>query len=423
MALFAYQQSIVDATWDAPGWGLFLEMGVGKSLITIETARRLHAAGKIDGMLVVAPNGVHANWIYDELPKWGLEDWRIRLYDVARERGHRQSRDTQKWIDDPARQDMACLACLAISYDALLTDRGYGAALAFLRTRRCLLAADESARIKNPKARRTKAVLALAALAPYRRALTGTPFANSPFDLYSQVSFIDPRFWKAGGIGSWWAFRARYGVFEKGYVHGGGGVRSFEKLTGYQNMPDLQARVASISHRVLKKDVLDLPPIVYTARSFELLPAERRMYDQLRTEFLVEFDGGLLTAPLALARLVRLQQITSGLFQPDQGDLTIMPSARLGLLRELLEDQSLPAIIWCRYTATVEQICAMLGDLAVRYDGKTGQADRTAALADFASGKKQYFVANSQAGRPKFNGGAGRGVCRAQFCVDRAQPI
>ena len=111
--LFPYQRAIIDATWDIPGWGLFLEMGVGKSLVAIETARKLYEAGEIRGVLVVAPNGVHANWVYDELPKWDLP-WHIRLYDVARERGLRQSRETGRWIHDPHRRD---LACLSMSYD------------------------------------------------------------------------------------------------------------------------------------------------------------------------------------------------------------------------------------------------------------------------------------------------------------------
>jgi SNF2 family DNA or RNA helicase len=57
----------------------------------------------------------------------------------------------------------------------------------FLNKFKCLMAIDESSKIKNPSADRTKNILKLKDLAPYRRILTGTPVTNSPLDVYTQI--------------------------------------------------------------------------------------------------------------------------------------------------------------------------------------------------------------------------------------------
>ena len=51
---------------------------------------------------------------------------------------------------------------------------------------------DESTTIKNPKAKRTKNIMALRWRAKMRRILTGSPVTKSPLDLYSQCAFLDP---------------------------------------------------------------------------------------------------------------------------------------------------------------------------------------------------------------------------------------
>ena len=48
--------------------GLFWEQGTGKTKPIIDTTAQLYRDSKIDALLVIAPNGVHANWVSDEIP-------------------------------------------------------------------------------------------------------------------------------------------------------------------------------------------------------------------------------------------------------------------------------------------------------------------------------------------------------------------
>ena len=128
------------------------EQGLGKSKCCIDEAAWLYSKGLIDGMLVLAPNGVHANWIDDEIPKHLHESVAVTTHTY-----YSQKAKTQK-----AKQSLqACLdakglAVLVMSYDALMTEAGKLAAKEFLVKRHCYYVADESTRIKNPSAQRTK---------------------------------------------------------------------------------------------------------------------------------------------------------------------------------------------------------------------------------------------------------------------------
>ena len=57
-----------------------------------------------------------------------------------------------------------------------------------------MMAIDESTTIKNPTAKRTKAIVALGKEAYYKRILTGSPVTKSPLDLFSQCNFLNDEF-------------------------------------------------------------------------------------------------------------------------------------------------------------------------------------------------------------------------------------
>jgi SNF2 family DNA or RNA helicase len=114
-------------------------------------------------------------------------------------------------------------------------------------------------------------------------------------------------------------------------------------------------------------------------------------------------DGSLVTAPLALTRLLRLQQITSGFVPVDTlEDVDEIPYADLGKTNPRLEKLEATCkastekrIIWCRFRRSIEKVTAMLGNRAVRYDGTTSEDDRVQAIQDIQKGDKQFFVANA----------------------------
>src|SRR6185312_2153059 len=180
--------------------------GCGKSKATIDECARLYEAGKIDCLLVVAPSGVERNWITDEVPTH-LPD---EILSEAKLFHYQTERAGTKWHQRAAEEAIAHqgLVVIAMSYDATVTepltekDKTTGRRTTIWRggkqylwdvlsQRKCLYVADEARRIKNPQADRTKVIVKSASYAPYRRLLNGTPVPQGPFDLYTQLLFLD----------------------------------------------------------------------------------------------------------------------------------------------------------------------------------------------------------------------------------------
>lgn len=394
---FPHQLAEWERSRDSENRAIFWEQGTGKTKLILDTAQHLALEKKIDGLLVIAPNGVHDNWTQSEVPNhFGLESFEGFAY-------HSRLAKTRKHKEDLDRLfESNRFAVLAMSYDSLITDSGKAIAKRFLTSRRCLYVLDESTRIKSPSAIRTKVILASAQYAAYRRVLTGTPIANGPFDIFAPMKFLDPAFWKGRGWGSFTAFKAYFGVYKKGYASGG---REFPQLVGYRNIDRLSAYLEPHMSRVTKDEVLDLPPKLFTTLKFELDPLSRRCYDTLRDEYmLLTGDGNvILTAPIVLKRLLRLQQITCGYVPIDFEEPTQVinfDNNRLRLLGEVIQEISHGVIIWARFRFDIDLIIKHLlsqGKTVVRYDGSVKSEDRIEAIRKFQSGEAQFFVANPAA--------------------------
>lgn len=408
-----HQQRILNETAHKQYFALFWEMGCGKTKTMIDNIAYLYQQKEINGALIIAPNGVDLNWFSDEIPKHLptaiKQNSRIFRF-TTKKSGTKHHKEQVKWLID---ESQTRLSWLIMSYDAIMTPLGKEAALTFLEKRQCFYVLDESACIKTPGAKRTMRITRTAYRAKYRRILDGYPAPNGAFDLYSQIDFLDSSFWAKHGHSSPAAFRSYFGVFEQKHNHKT--HHDYNLLLGYQHLDELKALIAPISSRLLKSDVLNLPPKIYLPRYFELSPEQRKLYDELKENFLIWLNTDtLVTASLAITRLLRLQQISCGYLPtpitndntPDQHEplYTIPgPNPRLSLLESLLaNDATGKSIIWCRYRLDIKLIQKLLTENNynfVTYTGETDDADRTTAKLNFQNptSNTQFFLATPSA--------------------------
>lgn len=382
---------------------LFWEMGTGKTKPVIDTAADLFLAGEIDAALVIAPNGVHQNWTADEIPTHFPDEIETSCFtwDSKRRKTKLFQAEYAAFLESPG------LPWLAVTYDAIMTDDCAKAVRKYLDENRVLYVADETTMIKTPGAKRTKRVIASGRRAPYKRILNGTPVSDSPFHAYSQVRFTDPDFWKRRfGLNSFTEFKAFFGIWEQRRISKD---RTFPQLIRYRNLKLLHEALDDVGSRVLKDDVLDLPPKVYNKIYYQLSPAQRRLYDELKRDFITWFgDGSSVTAELAIVRMTRLQQICSGyLPADDETELRLIgpDMPRLRLLMETLETVPRQALIWAKYDIDIDLIAQALkkaGISFVTYDGRTSSENRQRAKVDFREGRAKIFL-----GKPS---AAGRGL-------------
>jgi SNF2 family DNA or RNA helicase len=286
---------------------------------------------------------------------------------------------------------------------------------------------DESSMIKAPKSQRSKAIRQLGKLAAYRRVADGTHVAESPFDIFNQLLFLDENYWRQYGLSSYFVFTTMFGIFVQKRAAAG---HQYNDLVRYQNLDLLQQYIKNVSTRYLKEDCLDLPPKVYKKLTFELTARQRATYDALKSDYLTQLEEGCkIEAPLAIVRLMRLQQIASGyavgeerldvggetppatpeealeriakiLDQPEAKRVTVEleppeSNPRLQLLLNYLETVHHKAIIFARFTKDLDIICSALGERALRYDGDVKIKDRVDALDRFRDpAGPQFLVVN-----------------------------
>lgn len=426
---FSHQAELLRDHGSDRFYALFWEQGTGKTKSAIDQAAILYAQGEIDCLLVVAPNNVHLNWVLTELPEHLPLSLRPQTktfaYSTAKAGNVGHKRALRELYEHKG------LAILAISYDSFTTDAGLKTVKAFLHKRRCFYVADESHRIKNPKAVRSKAVMKTGPLAPYRRILTGTPIAQGPFDVYAPFKFLDEQFWHPHGLANWTAFKNYFGEWTK--ARGAGG-REFDMLVQYRRLDELNKIIAPYSSRVLKDDVLDLPPKLYAKRIFEMQPKQKQMYEQMRDECITflerngpcpDCDGGfvryqgqeilctncsgtgknphmVIAAPLAIVKLLRLQQITCGYVPDESGNpFHDIPGGnpRLDDFVSIAEDTPHQALVWARFRRDIDKICDALGSKKVlRFDGFIDVDERQRNKEAFRAGDVQWLALTPDVG-------------------------
>ena len=400
---FAHQREVFEATRDLKSFAILWEQGTGKSKLAIDTFAYLYEKGEIDAVLIVAPGGAHQNWIHNEIPTHLPR----RVAKLADGHAYLSARATTGWHQKRCAQILHHdgLAIMAMPYSGITTEAGRLWAKAFLKKRRVFYIIDEAHRIKEPKTKRSKLVVASGKLAEYKRVLTGTPIANGPFDVYAQLRFLDPEYWKRLGMSSYTAFKTQFGIWKKPYESA-----NYEVLLAYRNLDELQALIGEISSRVTKDDVLDLPPKLYSKRYIELSPAQTRLYKELKSECTATMeDGYVIEAVLPIVRLLRYRQLLCGYLPTEEGSdepvqLLPGPNLRLEALIDICEGLPHKAIIWVVFTKDIDMICRSLATNeevggVVRYDGRTSDEARLAAIGSFQDPDSgvQFFVANPQA--------------------------
>ncbi len=390
---YAHQITALEKSWQKEEYGYFMEMGTGKSKVLVDNMAMLYDKGKINAALIIAPKGVYRNWLSQEIPHHlpSHIDHKTVLWTAL----------TSKTKDKEYRQLFEIdydLHILLMNVEALSTKKGVEFAGKFLRCHKTLMAVDESTTIKNPTAKRTKAILGLSKEAKYRRILTGSPVTKSPLDLYSQCAFLNEHLL---GFSSFYTFRNRYAqMIERNF-----GGRRVQIVASYRRLDELAEILKEFSYRILKEDCLDLPPKIYMKREIELTDEQQKAYTTMKSSALALLNGKIATAPHVLTQLMRLHQITCGHFKADDGTIQEFKNNRMSELLDLLEEMEGKVIIWANYIYDIEHIVKTIGqeygqDSIVQYYGAIESKKRQTNIDKFQDpkSKARFFVGNPQTG-------------------------
>jgi len=343
---YEHQKNALNESAEKVQWAYFMEMGTGKTKVTIDNLAYLFFKRKVTAALIIAPKSVYLNW---------ENEIETHMPDVLKYK-------TYKWnIDKPkdyyALENYKDLKIFLINVEALSTKRGFEACKDYLiKNKLNFVALDESTTIKNRSAKRTKNILGLQKLSLVRRILTGSPITKSPLDLYTQCQFLSPELL---GFSSYLAFRNRYAEMTDIPV-GSGRYISVPKY--YKRLQELEVKIKQFATRIRKDECLDLKPKVRQKRYIELDGDGKKIYEKLRTNALAIVEDSTISFSNKLTEIIKLHQVCNGFTKNDDGEIMTLHKSKLNALEETLEETDGKVIIWANYLYNIHEIKKFLID-------------------------------------------------------------
>lgn len=391
---YDHQRQEFETTRDKKAWGLFWEMGTGKTKVILDTAVHLFNKCEIDGVIVIAPKGCYLNWI-NEIENHVQDDVPIKIASWSAVMNKQRQWD----FDQIMQPQDDRLDFLLVNTEAFSSERAFNEVMRFCKTHYAMVVIDESSAIKNPKAGRTKRIMKLREAVEYRRIMSGTPVSQGPLDMFTQSEFIGK---SQLGFRTFTEYRSFYAILVNIPLGGG---RSFPKIEGYRNLGKLEQDIKKFSSRVLKTDCLDLPPKIYETWNVEHTPAQARAYRELCNEAMTQLDNGeMITQTDALGVVLRLSQINSGFLKNSEGEIVRIPTNRPQELLEVLSQLQGKALIWARFHEDMHQIReALSAEFGLEshgfYYGESSDSERADTLDRFRNDDRcRWFVGSAATG-------------------------
>ncbi len=390
---FAHQLNAIEIAKSKRDLALFWEMGTGKTAAIINILRHKFAETKsVRRTLILSPLVTLRNW-KDE---FGVHS-NIKTQDIVVLGGSGRKR-----LQDFDKYALNQNKIVIMNYDFMQNGEIVSRLLEWAPD---ILVADESHLIKNHSSKRAKNVAMISDICKHRFILTGTPILNSPLDLYMQFRVLDggETFGK-----NFFTFRARY--FEDVNSRWAQRPGYFPK---WEPRPDkfgeMNELIYSKAIRVIKKECLDLPPLVTENLEVDMSPEQRRVYNEMKRDFVafIESSGEAkaVVAQIALTKALRLQQIVSGHVTTDDGELITFDNIpRLQVLEDLLSQIAVDnkVIVWCAFShdyLQVERVCKKLGLLYSFLTGEQSQKEKDFSILEFRKNPGvKVLIANRRAG-------------------------
>ena len=365
------------------------EMRTGKSKAVIDNACLLYQLGEIDGVIVIAPNGVHRNWTLNQLPihhspnvEYIEHAWRFSDKD-----------NDAKFAAFLALSNAIPneLAWLTINMEVLIDDRVKLAIKQFIRSRRkFMLVVDESHHFGAPGSKRVGVAKGLAKQARYRRNLTGTPMEETPLQAYAQFQILKKGVITSHPGGDFASFENEFAEYEMSR-----GRRTYPVLKGYKNLDVLKARMAPYTSVVLRSDCEDLPEVQYDTRIVELSEsgnASWHAFKQSDVRWLLRH--GFDEPPDGGALLTKLQQVECGAFITPNGIKYLDDEPKFNVVLE--EMKGYASVVFCTYIHEIELLAMKLKDHRFHIGIVHGKAPRREEnIADFQAGLLDALVVQS----------------------------
>ena len=331
--------------------GLLLDMGLGKTVVTLTVLNRLmYEEFSLNRALVIAPKRVAEDTWSREAEKWDhLSGLRVvKVLGTAKQRTAALAQDGDVYVIN--RENVVWLV------------ETLGARWPFDG-----IVIDELSSFKSSRSKRWRALRRVIGAANYVYGLTGTPAPNGYIDLWPEMYLLDRGQRLGRTLGE---FRNTY--FNPG-AHKGHIVYEWRLKPGAKARID--AKLSDLCLSMSKEDWLDLPERTYNTVPVTLSPSARKLYDQFQKEKILpllrgcdglrlagagaeDYDSAVL-GDMAATVSGKLLQMANGAVYDENGEVFHIHDAKLDALEEIADtNPGQPLLVFYTYKHDLDRIQA-----------------------------------------------------------------
>lgn len=308
-----YQQVAAEFIMEHPIAAIILEMGLGKTSITLTAIERLlYDSFEVNKVLVVAPLRVARTTWSDEIKKW--DHLKHLTYSIvvgsAKERKAALEKDADIYIIN--RENLQWL----------IEDSGYP----FIWD---MVVLDELSSFKNWQSKRFKAFMKVRPSVKRVIGLTGTPSSNGLMDLFAEFKCID----MGERLGR---FISQYRVnYFKPDRMNGPIVYSYKLLPGAEER--IYDKISDITISMKALDYLEMPELISNSYLVYMDEDEVQQYIDLKEDYILPAVGDEVTAANAATLTGKLMQMANGAVYADSGEELWIHDKKLDALEDIIE--------------------------------------------------------------------------------------
>lgn len=349
--LYEYQKSCVDRVVNDDSVGLFLDMGLGKTLITLTSINELmYRRFEVGKVLIIAPKKVaEATW-QDEINKWP----HLKHLRVSTVMGTLKQRE----------------AALSVPADIYITNREQTKWIVdYLKTKWPfdMVVLDEFSSFKNHSSQRFKALKSIRPKIKKVVGLTGTPSPNGLLDLWAQVFLLD----QGKRLGrSFHAYRSNFFTSDfMGY--------SYEPRKGADE--EILERISDICVSMKSEDYLELPDMIKSYTTVKLDNKARKAYNILAKQQVMNVDTNTIEAVNAAALSNKLLQLANGAVYDEDREVIHIHDCKLDAFMEMVEGlNGKSALVFYSFKHDLDRLVEALDKTKLRYRLLSSSEDQKA---------------------------------------------
>jgi SNF2 family DNA or RNA helicase len=333
-----YQQHAIDWIIDHPACGLLLDMGLGKTVVTLTAIdQMLHDSFEISKVLVIAPLRVAQDTWSRESAKWDhLQGMRIaKILGSEKERLQGARTPADIWIIN--RENVEWLVKLFGAkwpYDTVIID--------------------ELSSFKSSKSIRFRSLRKVRPFIKRIIGLTGTPTPNGLLDLWPQIYLLD----QGERLGKTiTGYRERYFIPDKRNQ-----VQVFSWKPREESESTIYSKISDLCISMNATDYLDVPDRIDVTEPVTLGKEARKAYQQMEDDGLLPLIGADITTGAAVAIVRKLLQIANGAAYDDNGVAREIHTHKLDKLEDIIEAANgQPILIFYTFKHDLARIQARFG--------------------------------------------------------------